>query len=102
MIIVSVSCRLSDSDSVREPLCRAGSERNFAYAEVMLVSFVASLAVYLRRKCAIRRMYVEDPVPEAVLLYTTFACAAIATQNSLTPSDRDFHWILRFSHYDTW
>ena len=47
-----------------------GSERNFQYADVMLISFFVSLAVYMRRTCAIRRTLVADPVPEAVSPHT--------------------------------
>jgi hypothetical protein len=42
-----------------------GSERNFGYAEGMLISVFVSLAVYCRRMCAIRRTRVEDAIPEA-------------------------------------
>lgn len=43
-----------------------GNERNFGYAEAMLVSLFVSLAVYCRRICAIRKTRVEDAVPEAL------------------------------------
>ena len=64
----------------------------------MLVSFVVSLAVYLRRKCAIRRTYVEDAVPEAVTTpykHSRVPQSIKILTNSLPPSEWNFRWSLR-------
>jgi hypothetical protein len=45
-----------------------GNDRQFPYAEAMVISFIVSTLVYLRRTCAIRRTRVDEAVPDAVLI----------------------------------